>query len=371
MEFLKEPFLFILACGLWAASCGPPGPIVIDDNFPPCETTSAVPDRSEPATPFLLWKSDIGSPVDMEPAFESGFFLIPVPDNKLYIISANTGQRSAEIRFREPLVSPVAIMDSLIACNIGGKRLLIENWVSRKKIWQADLDNIFGKPAICGSRLFWVDGMDYLRCFDVADGRRNWDVKLKNSMPAEITATVDWVVLFNDNGRVTCFDQESGEMRWVFDVHKRVRGPAAVDSGQLLFATIEGTITRMDMNTGDEIWSNDLKSPIYGGIATDGQGVYAGTNNRFLVRLDFDTGSVDWMLNLEGPVKASPALYGDLVICGALDHIVYFVDKKSGEILYSYKTEGMLTTRPIVCGDRVYVAGEDQFLYCFQTGDGR
>ncbi len=374
MEFLKRLSLSALAGWSCFTSCNPPKPITLDDSFDSCswEQGGGGPGRSSfadfptPDQPRLLWKAEFKYRLNIEPTAALGAILIPTPDKILHIISANNGSGFAEIKFRDAILTPAVLADSIAVINSGGERLMIENWVTQEIDWEAELKGSSVEPLVFNNMLYWLDGMDYLRCFDIAEGKRIWDERIKGAVFAPPVACSLGVIILPENGLIECFDPHTGIRIWSFATQARLKSTPLIIDDQLLFASVDGQVARIGMRDGNLIWHKDLHLPIWAPLATDGEGIFFGTNNRLIIRLDFNSGEIDWKREIGGPVKAGPTVTGNSVIFVSVDHKAYFVDKISGQIRFVYETDGMLTTRPLVCGDRVFIAGEDKNLYCFK-----
>lgn len=378
MEFLKRLSLIALTGCLCLISCNPPEPITLADSFDSCswEQGGGDPGRSSfadsPASdqPRLLWKAEFKYRLNIEPTATLGAILVPTSDKKLHIISANNGSGFAEIKLRDAILTPAVLADSIAAINLGGERLMVENWVTQQEGWEAELEGSSVEPLIFDNMLYWLDGMDYLRCFDIAEGKRIWDERITSAVLAPPAACSLGVIIFSENGLMECFDPHTGKRIWSFATQAKLRSTALIVDDQLLFASIDGQVARVRMKDGNLVWHKDLHLPIRAPLASDGQGIFIGTNNRLILRLDFDSGEMDWKGEIGGPVKAGPTIVGNTVVFVSLDHKAYFVDKISGQVHFVYETDGMLTTRPLACGNRVYIAGEDKNLYCFKlSGD--
>ncbi len=374
MEFLKRFSLSALAGWFCLASCGLPELITLDNPSDSCswEQGGGGPGRSAfvnfptPDQPRLLWKAEFKYRLNIEPTAALGAILIPMPDKKLYIISANNGSGYAEIKFRRAILTPAVLADSIAVINLGGDRLMIENWVTQEIKWEAELAGSSLEPLIFNNMLYWLDGMDYLRCFDLDEGKRIWDEKMKGANIAPPLACSLGVIIFAEDGLIECFDPYTGIRLWSFATGERFKSTPLIIEDQLLMASVDGRVTRVRMKDGNLVWKRDLHLPVWAPLASDGEGVFIATNNRTIVRLDFYSGEVDWQKKVGGPIKAGPAVTGNSVIFVSIDHKVYFVDKISGDMRFIYETDGMLTTRPMICRDKVFVAGEDKNLYCFQ-----
>jgi outer membrane protein assembly factor BamB len=353
-------------------SCGPKKPLVIDDQYGPFSKAGSLygienlVDSTGVFRLDILWKKELRFPISQDISIAFDFLLIPSPDKKLNIISANNGAGFAEIKFREPIMAPVVAVDSLAVLNIGGEKLLVENWVSGEIKWEAELGGAFVKPLVRAGKLFWLDGLGYLRCFDIDEGKRIWDYRMDGTIITSPSANSQGIVVSTDNGRIRCFDPDSGISLWTFDSNGGIRHPPLIVDDHLFFITANGIVGRLKMVNGESEWISDLHLPVFAPLASDGPGLFIGTNSRQLIRLDSATGEMIWKTRIDGPVKAAPVILGRLAVFASLDHNVYFVDKHTGKIEFVYETGGMITSNPVVRNDRLYLGGEDQHLYCFQ-----
>ncbi len=374
MELLRRFAGAVCAGSLIVISCGAPEPIELDARRPYCSWQSSGGDpgrssfinRPTPDQPRLLWSVELGSSFYLQPTAALGFILVPGIDKKVRIISTNNGSSVAEIKFRDMIVAPLVLEDSMIAINLEGDKLIVGNWVSRMLEWQAELEGSSLEPVIFNDMIYWMDGGDYLRCFDLKEGKRVWDAELSGRYAAPPTCSPRGLVILASDGEIDCFDPENGTKIWQLDRPGKFKNPPVIFDDHILIATTRGRIEKIGIADGRRIWQCDLRSPVYAPLATDGQAVFVGTNNRLAIRIDFLTGRIVWKKNLDGPIKAGPVLTGNLAIYVSIDHNAYFLDKVSGETRHVFETGGMLTSRPIVCDDKVYIASEDSHVYCFQ-----
>ena len=374
MEFLKRfPGGLLTGC-LFLLCCGPPRPIEIDAERISCswQNSGGDPGRASfvnfptPDQPRLLWSVEFESSLYMQPTAALGFLLVPTIDKRVHVISANKGTSVAEIKFRDVIMAPLALDDSMMAINLEGNKLVVGNWVNQMFDWQADLEGSSLEPLIFDKAILWLDGENYLRCFDLKEGKRIWDEKLDGNYAAPPAASAEGFVVAASDGKIECFDPENGNRIWQSESQGRFRNPPVIVDGYVLVASTGGHLEKISIADGRRIWQSDLRSPVYAPIASDGQGVFVGTNNRMAVRLDFSSGKIDWETSINGPIKAGPVITSDLAVFVSIDHNAYFLDKVTGEVRYVFETEGMLTMRPVVCDDKVYIAGEDDHLYCLQ-----
>jgi outer membrane protein assembly factor BamB len=373
VELLKKIFSWPLAAVIITAACGHPPPITIDDADSDCawnqggggsNRTSFSPSKSSYIND-LLWTSSFKRRLTVEPTSAYNKILIPATDGKLYVVSAADGSRVDEKKYKEPVVAPVLLSDSLAVLLVEGEKLIVENWLIHKTLWQTDLGDSFIEPLLMNGNIYWIDGKNILRCHRLADGVRIWDSKLKGHFSFTMTGSPEGIYVTPDDGVINCYGANSGQLKWIHETGDRMRNPPVVVGEFLVYCCSDGRLGKLRVSDGSMAWEINLKKPVIAPVASDGEGIFVGTNDRYIYRLDFESGNIEWKRKIGGPIKAGPTLTDKLAVFVSIDYRAYFADKINGDIVYKFKTGGMLTTRPLVCDGKVYIAGEDRKLYCF------
>ena len=378
MELLRKIFQWLLSVGIFAIGCSHPPPITIDSAYSDCawnqggggsDRASYSPVNSS-SSGELVWTRNFKKYITVEPTAAFGKILVPSTDNKLYVISDIDGSEIAKRKYREQLVAPVIIEDSLAVLMLDGEKIMVENWIVHHTLWEADLNGSFIEPLLLDGNIYWIDGKNYLRCYRLKDGVRIWDRKLEGHFSSALSGSSGGVLVAQDGGVIYCYEKDSGKPRWTYNTGGRIHNPLVIAEEHVIFCSPEGRIGKLRLSDGASVWITELDSPVMAPVATDGEGIFVGTNDRYICRIDFDSGEISWRERIGGPVKAGPTLTEKLVVFVGIDYRAYFADKISGDILYRFKAGGMLTTRPLACNGRIYIAGEDKKLYCFDiTGE--
>ena len=363
----------MLLGGAIVAGCGSLPPVNIEISDPDCIWNQGGGDYNRASyTPTgvstnarLLWTRSFKRGLTVEPTAAFGKILIPTPDRKLHIISSFDGSEILSRRYKEEIVNPVIIVDSLTVLSINGEKLVVENWIDHRTIWEADLNGSFLEPLVMDNRVFWIDGKNYLRCYRIGDGARVWDRRLEYHSSSTMTGFAGAVVLAGDDGVIHCLESSSGEPLWQYDTGHRMRNEPVYVDGGIVYCGPEGDIGLLDASDGSLKWRAELESTVLAPLAADENSIFVGANDRYIYRIDLVSGDVLWKKRVGGPVKAGPTLTDKMAVFVGIDYRAYFVDKKTGGVIYEFKANGMLTTRPLACEDRVFIAGEDRNLYCF------
>jgi outer membrane protein assembly factor BamB len=356
-------------------SCGRPAPIMLSNTEYLCSWNQGggspariayVPAKAD-IIPNLIWSRRLKTPLLVEPTAGSGFIFIPTTNDRIAIVSYDDGNKFGELHFKGPVSDPCGLVDSLIVVNEDGHQMVVENWVSGRRVWQVELKGSEIEPLIHNKRIYWQDETGSLQCYEVLEGKRIWEKKLEFKLVSPAAATDSALILAGDGPNIECLSSIDGNRLWQVDMGNRIRNPIEIVGETVLYCTVDGHIGAFSLKDGSRIWDIDNGPGLIAPPATDGEGIYFGTNNGHLVKYSFNSGQKIWDKDVGSPIKAGATIFGDMVIFVSLNHKAYFVDKNDGTVKSEFVARGMLSVRPIACSNRIYIAGEDKNLYCFQV----
>jgi outer membrane protein assembly factor BamB len=365
----------VLVSSLTLITCGSRVPILINDAEYFCNwnqgggnpARTAFVNTAITGFPNPIWRRPQQSALLVEPTAGLGYLFIPTTNSRIEIVSYEDGREFGELKFHGPVPAPCGLVDSLIVVNEDGRRMVVDNWVLGKRVWQVELHGTDFEPLIFNKRVYWQDGTAMFHCYDVTEGRRIWEKKLEYNLISPAAASDSGVVLAGNGPVIECLSPTDGHSLWHVQMKDRIRNPLEIVGDTLLYCTTTGHIGTLSMKDGHQIWDVVIVPDLLTPPATDGEGIYVGTNNGRFMRLSFNSGQLTWEKEIGSPIKAGATIFGDMVIFVGLNHKVYFVDKKDGTVRSEFETKGMLTARPIACFNRIFIAGEDKNLYCFQV----
>lgn len=180
----------------------------------------------------------------------------------------------------------------------------------------------------------------------LADGKRVWSVKLKQTVTGGVGAGDGLVVVGTSNGEVIALSAEDGKERWHASVDSEVLAAPAAQDGIVVVATGDGHLYGLDAADGARKWSVERDVPtlsLRGGSApltTPSLAVH-GFADGHLVAVDLHTGREAWdtpivqprgRTELERMIDADcqPALVDGAVFAGAYQGRVSGVDIATG-----------------------------------------
>ncbi len=356
-------------------ACGHQAPILISKIENACSwsqggsnaTRTAYVPANANGFPKPIWNRKQETPLLIEPTVGSGYLFIPTTNERISIVSYEDGSRYGRLRFKGPVSAPCGLVDSLIVVNEDGNRMVIDNWVVGRRIWQVELKGSDIEPLIHDKKVYWQDGTGNFQCYEVLEGKRIWEKKLEFRLVSPAAANDSCVVLAGDGPNIDCLSLQDGHRLWHVDMKGRIRNPIEIAGDTVLYCTADGHIGTLSLKDGSKIWDIDTGPEFIAPPATDGQGIYFGTNNGHFMKYSFNSGQQIWDKDIGSPIKAGATIFGDMVIFVSLNHRAYFVDKNDGTIKSEFTARGMLSVRPVACSNRIFIAGEDKNLYCFQV----
>ncbi len=367
--------VFLAFSALILIVCHPPTPILLYDAEHLCvwnqgggsPARNAFYSTDITGYPTPLWRQSLETSLIVDPTAGMGFIFVPTTNNKVSVLSYRDGTRLSEIGFKGPIPAPVGVFDSFMVVNEDGRRMVIQNWVNNRKVWQVPLKGTDFEPLIYDGRVYWQDGSGLFHCYEVTEGRRIWERELDYALISPGAASESLLVLAGSGPIIECLSTEDGRSIWKVDMEARVRNSPEIVGDAIVYCTVEGHIGELNLKDGSMIWDTELGPSLVASPATDGEGIYLGTNEGRFMRIGFSSGQIDWQHEIDAPIKGGCAIFGNMVIFVSLNHKAYFVDKNDGTTRSEFETKGMLSTRPIACSDRIFIAGEDKNLYCFQV----
>ena len=374
MELLKRFNLIIGLAGLALISCAGSSPIIIEERSDFCSWTEAGGSASHLSSSDVVlrdsltieWKRKFKTGLVTEPTISLGALLIPTTDNALNIVSLKDGAVLGEMGFDGPILSPCAVSDSLAVINEESKKLIIVNWVTRDVLWQVDYYGSQNDPIIYAGKLCWIDGRQNLKCVNLADGKRIWDLKLDDVPQARLAACDNNLIVVSESGLIECFLLDNGQKKWEEKLSQRVKsGPLIIDN-RLIVATVSGKVLKINTDDGSHLWEIELGTGILSDMACDGATIFLASTDWNMIAVNFDSGSTIWSTKIDGPLKAGPTSLANTVVYPSLDYHLYCADKKTGSVNIKFLAGSMLTLRSVVCDKKLFLACEGGTLYCFR-----
>jgi len=170
-------------------------------------------------------------------------------------------------------------------------------WPPKKRTWAKRLGYGSTSPIVVGKdRLYvmgWIDGKDYVYCFDAATGKEIWKqsyacraygrfargdqvaYKGVTSTP-EYDRRTNCIYTLSTDGHLHCYNAENGADVWNFNLYDKYRvprrpgnrdygytsSPLAMDDCLIVEAGgSEGCLMAFDKRTGKRLWSSRAKDP--------------------------------------------------------------------------------------------------------------
>lgn len=190
----------------------------------------------------LIWSFDCNGRLTAPPSFGQGMLFQPTDDGTLFALSPEDGHQIYSVLLEGPLISAVAVNESVIATDMNG--------------------NVY--------RL------------DPADGSLIWSVNLAAPIWSGPTITNDRILIGHSGGVLVALDAANGNIAWEFDTGEVVRGAAAVAGNFVVVGTMGGNLYSLNAQTGDLKQQRQLEGALAQGVVTDGERIVVATEKGFI-----------------------------------------------------------------------------------------
>lgn len=141
----------------------------------------------------------------------------------------------------------------------------------------------------------------------------------------------------DDMGYLSCYQLKNGRKQWEYRAGHRIVGTPATDGSVVVFGSADKNIYGLDCQTGKLRWKVTANEPVLGAVTIEGHTAYIGASDHTFRAIDTRTGKVIWNYpNVKGYIVAKPLVTANKVIFGAWDNTLYALDKDNGKELWKW-----------------------------------
>lgn len=181
-----------------------------------------------------------------------------------------------------------------------------------RKVWSTSVGDGMGKhglsmaPVYSSGILVAADYEGRLAVVDAESGRKNWELKTKQSFSGGPGLDDEKIYMGTIDGRVIAYDRTAGAELWNAQVSSEVLAPPASADGIVAVRCIDGRVFGLDAVSGRRLWIYDHKVPL---LTLRGETdllvragiVFVGYDDGSVVALRLSDGSVVWNQTIASP----------------------------------------------------------------------
>ena len=181
-----------------------------------------------------------------------------------------------------------------------------------RKVWSTSVGDGMGKhglsmaPVYSSGILVAADYEGRLAVVDAESGRKNWELKTKQSFSGGPGLDDEKIYMGTIDGRVIAYDRTAGAELWNAQVSSEVLAPPASADGIVAVRCIDGRVFGLDAVSGRRLWIYDHKVPL---LTLRGETdllvragiVFVGYDDGSVVALRVSDGSVVWNQTIASP----------------------------------------------------------------------
>lgn len=251
-----------------------------------------------------------------------------------------------------------------------------------KKVWSTDIGQgarpgmpLVTQPVLADGRIFTIDTSSRLSAFDIATGRKLWDVRIS---PKGESATVIAGGIAYAQGRLyvtsgyselLVIDPREGKVIWRKDIPSPSRAAPTIVDNRIFVSTMDNRLLAMSVEDGSLLWE-------FAGIAESAGLVGAASpaasreivvpafSSGEIFALRVENGSVAWADNLSptrrvgnlaslSSIRGLPVMDKGLVLAVSYGGRMVAIDERSGNRVWQREIAG--TETPWVAGNHVFV----------------
>ena len=231
-----------------------------------------------------------------------------------------------------------------------------ETTLKVKKIWSTQVGNGMGKhgltmgPFYSSGTLFAADHEGRLLSVNAENGRKNWELKTKQSFSGGPGIDESHIYMGTIDGRVIAFDRSNGDELWNAQVSSEVLVPPVAAGDIVVVHCIDGRIFGLDADNGARVWIYDHSVPLLtlrgtANLLVRGGVVFVGYDDGSVVTLHLENGSMLWSQSIVSPEGRTELerladigqqlviVAGDLIVTSYKSHVVSLA-ADSGRLLW-------------------------------------
>ncbi len=225
-----------------------------------------------------------------------------------------------------------------------------------RKVWSTQVGDGMGKqgltmgPFYSSGTLFAADYKGRLLSINAENGRKNWELKTKQTFSGGPGIDDDHIYMGTIDGRVVAFDRNNGDELWNAQVSSEVLVPPVASDDIVVVRCIDGRVFGLDADNGARVWIYDHSVPLLtlrgnANLLVRGGVVFVGYDDGSVVSLDVDDGSLLWSQSIISPEGRTELerladigqlmilVAGDLIVSSYKDHVVALA-ADSGRLLW-------------------------------------
>lgn len=265
-----------------------------------------------------------------------------------------------------------------------------------KRIWSANIGKGSGRipltsrPVVADGKVFTLDTSSSLRAFDVENGKRIWEVDIKN--PDEDEDVIGGGVSFADGtlyvtsgyNEALALNPENGEIVWRQALLAPARAAPTIMNGRVFISTLNNSVYALNAGNGSILWEYNSIGESAGLLgaaspAADNDIVVPGLSSGDILALRVENGAVAWQDNLSrslrlgglsglADIRALPVIDGEIILGISFGGKMAALDKRTGNRLWQRDITGSET--PWVAGNIVYVLTSDNEMIALDKFTG-
>jgi outer membrane protein assembly factor BamB len=325
---------------------------------------------------------------------------VPLPGERISVLSSDTTAATAEVESKEPIVLPAPQQNASwsqpggVASNAPGHLAFAGSGAT---VWSGDAGSgsdsdgrVIALPIIHNGKVFTLDREGQVSAFSFS-GSRIWrvdltpeDEKSRSGFGGGLAADGNQLFVTTGFGTVVALSIDGGKQNWTKKLGVPIRSSPTVANGRVFVVNTDSELYALSVETGDEIWrSRGLpeSAVVLSNVspAVSGDTLVVSYPSGEIAALKADTGEPRWTDSVSGGIVGStlttigdaarPVIAEGVVYAGNRSGRLLATQLASGERVWSRDIRAAQT--PCVAGDAVFVVDTNKRLYGLDRKTGK
>lgn len=320
----------------------------------------------------VRWQVDTDGQILSSPAVADGIVYVGSGDDKIYALSATSGDQIWSFGTNDRVRSPPTVVDGTVYVGSDDGNVYAFDADSGEKQWQFGPDGrgvqiVTSSPTVVDGIVYFGSWNSKVYAVDADTGYKQWDFSTGDYVRHTTPAVADGTVYVGSHDDyLYALDAATGDLQWRFQTGDNVPVSPAVVDGTVYFGSNDGNVYALNAKSGEKQWQFEVGSRISSSPAVADGFVYIGSWGNNVVALDAETGGKRWEIRTGRSVESSPAVADGIVYVGSDSGIIYAIEAEQGEKRWEFETGAEVVSSPAVANGAVFVGDISGKIYALE-----
>ena len=339
-------------------------------HLAPASQSGAVVSHQNAAAPEQMEKVRPSRAV-VPPAVPAGVLYAGSRDGAIYALDTHTGTLVWRYDIGSPVEGGPAVVDGAIYAGEADGSIVALNAATHRELWRYHTDgSVRGSPIVANGVVYAGSSDDHLYALRSSDGMLLWRFRAGDWFASAPAVSGNMVYAGSYDGTLYALRASDGAEVWHMTTLGAVVVAPTVAGGMVYAGSSDNTIYALDARTGAIRWWYATAGSIYAAPVVTNGVVYAGSCDTHVYALRASDGTLLWHAQAGGLVLAPAVVTEQTVYVGTADGTLDALRASDGTLRWSRPTKAASATAPAVAAGAIYTGSDDSSVFAFDAQDG-